>query len=213
MPPKERVVYGLLISVFLFGAGYVGAQRFRQPPKIELSFPKDSNKSSIFSTHNSIESSASSTAPTVSPGTELVVHVVGAVKTPGIEHLPAGSRIDDAVKAAGGPTLEANTEAINLAAKLEDGQQVVVPKKGQDAEPTPTSTPSAGKGGKHPIHPIDLNASSYAQLEELPGVGPSMAEKLMDYRLKNGHLSFQDLRAIPGLGPKKLEKIRPWVRD
>jgi competence protein ComEA len=211
VPPKERAVYVVLISIFLFGAGYVGAQRLRSTPKIEIDIPKGGKDP--FSLSPGFVGQAAS--PETPSGSELVVHVVGAVKSPGLEHLPPGSRIDDAVKAAGGATKQANLEAINLAAKLEDGQQVFVPKQGA-GDPSAdalTQSAKAGRvGGKHPDHPIDLSSSSFAQLEELPGVGQSMAEKLMEYRLQHGHLSFNDLRAIPGLGPKKLAKLKPWVR-
>jgi len=212
MPPKERAVYGVLLSIFLFAAGYVGAQRLRQPPKIVIDIPGGPKPAAYFPT----PTSSSTPIAESSVAGEVVVHVVGAVNSPGLKHLHIGARIDDAIRAAGGASLTANLEAINLAAKLEDGQQIYVPKKGEqsvssDSSPTKTDT-VARKGGKHPEHPVNLNSASYAQMEELPGVGPSMAEKMMAYRLQHGHLTFEELRAIPGLGPKKLEKIKPWVK-
>jgi competence protein ComEA len=204
MPPKERVAYACLLSIFVFAAGYVGAQQLRPTPKIVIDTPKDGKSASVVRLGGPSVGGMRSEA-------DLVVHVVGSVKSPGLQHLPLGSRVDDAVKAAGGATADADLESINLAAKLEDGQQVAVPKKGIGGEPAIKGETSSG-GGKHPDHPINLSSSSYAELEELPGVGPSMAEKLLAYRLNHGHLSFQDLRAIPGLGPKKLEKIKPWVK-
>ena len=227
MPPRERAVYVVLLSVFLFGAGYVGAQRLRQPPKIEINIPKDVKlplPATQLTSSGAPPASALGTPPvgsnSVAVPTDIVIDVVGAVKSPGVLHLPAGSRIDDAVRAAGGPTSDAQLESINLAARVEDGEQGAVPRKG-DAAPGAALAPgteaatqgSAAKtGGKHPPHPIDLGTASVAELEELPGVGQAMADKLTRYRSEHGHLGFEDLRAIPGLGPKRLEKIRPWVK-
>lgn len=204
MPPKERAVYLVLLSIFLFGAGYVGAQRLRQPPKIEIDVPKGMKLGMPSSDLSLSASPAGQTS-----ASEVVVDVVGAVRSPGLQHLRAGARIDDAVKAAGGATSDADLEAVNLAAKLEDGQQVVVPRKGEAAA---SAGSAPAKGGKHPDRPINLGSASIAELEELPGVGPAMADKLMRYRLEHGRLTFEDLRAIPGLGPKRLEQIKPWVR-
>ena len=134
------------------------------------------------------------------PGPELVVHVVGAVHRPGLFHLAPGSRVADAVRRAGGPTRRADVSLVNLAAPLADGIQVVVPLKAAAGQP------SAGATTEGPVH---LNIATLEQLDELPGVGPVTAQKILDYRQENGAFSSLDeLDAIPGIGPARIEQLR-----
>ena len=133
-------------------------------------------------------------------GPELVVHVVGAVHRPGLYRLGAGSRVADAVRRAGGATRRADVSLVNLAAPLADGIQVVVPVKAAAGQP------SAGTAAEGPVH---LNIATLEQLDELPGVGPVTAQKILDYRQKNGAFSsVDDLDAIPGIGPARIEQLR-----
>ncbi|MEK6275024.1 MAG: helix-hairpin-helix domain-containing protein [Actinomycetota bacterium] len=133
-------------------------------------------------------------------GPELVVHVVGAVHRPGLYHLSQGSRVADAVKRAGGSTRRADLSLVNLAAPLADGIQVVVPVKAAAGEAGATA---ATQG------PVHLNIATLEQLDALPGVGPVTAQKILDYRQKNGAFtSVEDLDAIPGIGPARIEQLR-----
>ena len=133
-------------------------------------------------------------------GPELVVHVVGAVHRPGLYRLPQGSRVNDAVTRAGGPTRHADVSLVNLAAPLADGIQVVVPAKAAAGQP------SAGTTAQGPVH---LNIATLEELDSLPGVGPVTAQKILDYRQKNGAFSSLDeLDAIPGIGPARIEQLR-----
>jgi competence protein ComEA len=138
---------------------------------------------------------------------KVVVHVVGAVRRPGLYGLRNGARIADAVRRAGGTTRKANLEAINLAAPVEDGLQVVVPRvipaSGGNAE---SGDPAATQG------PIHLNTATLEQLDTLPGVGPVTAQKIVDWREQHGAFtSVDDLDAIPGIGPARLEQLRDLV--
>lgn len=142
--------------------------------------------------------------------TKLVVHVVGAVRRPGLYRLRHGARIADAVRRAGGTTRKANLEAINLAAPLEDGLQVVVPRVvpavPAGAPAAPGEPPAAAQG------PIHLNTATLDQLDTLPGVGPVTAQKIVDWRQRHGAFtSVDDLDAIPGIGPARLEQLRDLV--
>ena len=133
-------------------------------------------------------------------GPELVVHVVGAVHRPGLYRLAQGSRVADAVRRAGGATRRADVSLVNLAAPLADGIQVVVPVKAAAGQP------SAGTTAEGPVH---LNIATLEQLDELPGVGPVTAQKILDYRQENGAFSSLDeLDAIPGIGPARIEQLR-----
>jgi competence protein ComEA len=139
--------------------------------------------------------------------TRAVVHVVGAVHRPGVYRLAAGARVQDAIGRAGGATGGADLQAINLAAKVADGQQVVVPRRapaGRAAAPAATTTaPSA---------PLSLNSATAEQLDTLDGVGPATAQKILEYRTAHGGFSsVDDLAQIPGIGPKKLESLRAQV--
>ena len=136
----------------------------------------------------------------------LTVHVAGAVRRPGLYRLAEGKRVADAVARAGGATAKADTAAINLAAPLADGIQVLVPSRvvvaaGSAAAGSEAAPASAG--------PVSLSSATVEQLDELPGVGPVTAQKIVDYRAEHGGFrSVDDLDAIPGIGPARLEQLR-----
>lgn len=141
------------------------------------------------------------TAPSQRLDSDLVVHVVGEVVRPGVYLLAGDHRIEDAIQAAGGPTSLGDLQALNLAAPLVDGTQIRVPAVGDPlTQPLVTgSTTSAATG------PINLNTASAAQLEALPGVGPSTSAAIIDYREASGpFLTLDDLLDVPGIGPAKL---------
>ncbi len=139
----------------------------------------------------------------------LVVHVVGAVQRPGLYRLVHGARIADAIRRAGGATRRADLSLVNLAAQVSDGSQVVVPRR-VVVEASPGGgepARSAAPGGK-----VHLNTATIEQLDELPGVGPVTAQKIVDYRDQHGAFSsVDDLDAIPGIGPARLEQLRELV--
>ena len=149
------------------------------------------------------------TAATEAPHARVVVDVVGAVRRPGLYRLEQGSRIADALARAGGATPKAVLAQVNLAAPLADGEQVVVPKRGAAGAALPT--PGAA-GGAPSTAPVQLSTATLEQLDTLPGVGPSTAQKILDYRQKHGAFSSVDeLDAVPGIGPKRLDQLRDLV--
>lgn len=134
-----------------------------------------------------------------------VVHVVGAVHRAGVYRLRLGQRVQDAISRAGGATAHADTQAINLAAKVADGQQVVVPRRGKAAVAT-------APGATAPSAPINLNSATADQLDTLDGVGPATAQKILQYRTQHGGFaSIDDLAQVSGIGPKKLAALKPQV--
>jgi competence protein ComEA len=139
---------------------------------------------------------------------EVVVDVVGAVLRPGLYRLREGDRIADALAHAGGAARKADLSAVNLAAPLADGEQVVVPRRG----PPGTFGAAASPGSAAPAGPVHLNTATLEQLDTLPGVGPVTAQKILDYRTKHGAFSSVDeLDAVPGIGPSRLETLRDLV--
>ena len=180
---------------------------------------------------------------TVAPS-RVAVHVVGAVQKPGVYHLPPDARADDALRAAGGASPNADLRRVNLASVVFDGEQLYIPRVGERIPPStpsvgenrPTNSPSGAGGGRTsggsrsdtasdtisdgtrastttvPLI-VDLNRATAADLDRLPGVGPSTAKAIIDHRTRNGPFaSIDDLLKVKGIGPAKLAEIRPWVR-
>jgi len=138
----------------------------------------------------------------------VTVHVVGAVRRPGVYRLRNGQRVTDAVRRAGGVARRADLSGVNLAARLEDGRQVLVPRRARAGEAGP-----AGAGPSSPAPPVNLNTATPAELDTLDGVGPAMAAKIIEHRREHGGFgSVDELDEIPGIGPKRLETLRELVR-
>ncbi|MFT4245345.1 MAG: helix-hairpin-helix domain-containing protein [Micrococcaceae bacterium] len=139
---------------------------------------------------------------------EVTVHIVGAVKKPGVYKFESESTVISVVEKAEGFLPEADQNAVNLAKKVEDGQQIVIPKVGEQAtEPGGEATSGSYGGGKK----LNINKASAAELEELPKIGPAMAEKIIAHRKEKPIKSLEDLDAIPGIGPKILESLKDLV--
>jgi len=130
---------------------------------------------------------------------DVVVHVAGAVAEPGVYRLPAGSRVADAVERAGGPTGRADADTINLAARLADGQQVVVPDR---------RVATTGAAGAVEEGPISLGSADQAALETIDGIGPVTAADIIAFRDEHGGIaSIEELDEIPGIGPATIESL------
>jgi competence protein ComEA len=140
----------------------------------------------------------------------VVVDVEGAVRRPGLVRLGKGSRVADAVARAGGTTAAADRTGLNLAAPVSDGQQVLVPRRGVGGSGAAAS--SSGGSASSPTGPVSLSTASTQQLDELPGVGPVTAQKIVDYRTAHGSFhTVEELDAIPGIGPARLADLKGLV--
>lgn len=156
-------------------------------------------------------------------GPPMVVHVVGQVARPGVVRLPAGARVLDAVDRAGGALPDADLRRLNLARPLSDGEQVLVPSPSDPPEVGVGSAASTGGGSAGRVGaggsttagssaPVDLNTADLAALDTLPGVGPVLAQRIVDWRSEHGRFtSVEELGEVTGIGPKLLAQIAPRV--
>lgn len=164
------------------------------------------------------QASASPAAtPTRQAGEPVVVHVVGQVREPGVITVPAGSRISDAISKAGGLTPNADAAAVNLAREVADGEQIYIPAQGEEPRmpppgPSPDSMASEGtQKGTESV--ININTASAEELDELPGVGPAIAGRIVEYREANGPFASVDaLTDVKGIGEATLAELRPRVK-
>jgi competence protein ComEA len=186
---RALVAAGLLLAVLLIGSRLLshGGSAASPPPPIPPP-----------------------TAQVAAPPARVVVHVVGAVRRPGLYRLAQGDRVADAVARAGGATRKADVSLVNLAALVSDGEQVIVPRRGSAATGAGGAAAPGGAGAS--TGPVHLNGSTVEQLDALPGVGPVTAQKIVDYREKHGAFtSVDELDAISGIGPARLDQLRDLV--
>jgi len=158
-------------------------------------------------------------------GERLTVHVAGAVHRPGVYRMRPGSRVDDAIDRAGGARLRADLGALNLAAKLEDGRQVLVPRRPPAGQPGAAAAagaaqPAPAPGGATgpatatapPGPPINLNTATIEQLDQLDGIGPTTAQKILQYRQEHGGFSsVEELKNVPGIGDTRYATLKERV--
>ena len=185
MPELSRsqlALYAVIaIAVLIVGARWIRSADGGSPGEAALSFAADS-------------------PPGAERGGDVVVHVAGAVRRPGVYRLPAGSRVTDAVRRAGGFSGGANRDGINLAARRSDGQQVVVPGRG---------TTPAGSGAGAQSGPISLGSATVEQLDQIEGIGPVTAQKIIEFRDQHGGLSsVEQLDEVNGIGPSTMQALR-----
>jgi competence protein ComEA len=208
--PFARVhlaVVTVLVLVGLVGAGWA---LFRSRP-VAVAAP---GVVVAASASGSPAAPSGSTSVGSSPRPEIVVHVVGAVRRPGLVRLSDGARVQDALEAAGGLTAAARPGRLNLAQLLADGQQVVIGTSGDSASEVRDGTgPAQASTGPKAATSVDLNRATAAELEALPGVGPVTAAAILAWRAQHGRFTtVAELQQVDGIGPKTYAQIAPHVR-
>ena len=217
---QHRKIIIILVVVILAGGGYWMLKHFH--PALFLGEPDFV-----------VETEVTPPPPTPTPKSEIAVHVIGAVKSPGVYYLSTNARVHEAIEKAGGTTDQADIHSLNLAAKIRDGQQIDVPEIRQipdvkqdapissaaqeytiptspDLSVTPQpsmsrSTPSEG------VH-TNINTATSQELQTLRGIGPALAQRIIEYRQTSGGFStVDDLTNVKGIGEKTLEKIRDSI--
>ena len=219
-----RVAMAACIVIAVLALGAIAAVVWPSSPQVEMPAVRDAAVAGT--TPETTETSAKTPG---GPGNEtnaqaqagpLIVSVVGLVVNPGVVEVSAGARVVEAMERAGGLLPEANPASVNLAAPLVDGQQIVVGTEalpageiaggsgGADGSGT-DSADSGAAGASEPSGQININTATATQLEELPGIGPATATKIIDFREKNGPFASIDaLEEVPGIGPAKVEALR-----
>jgi competence protein ComEA len=194
---SQLVVYAAVgIALLIVGARWLGSAG-------------DSSAASASDTHYSAGQGSSGGFSSGMGGEDVVVDVTGAVGDPGVYRLPSGSRVDDAVKRAGGATARANLDSLNLAAKLTDGQQVVVPEAAPAGTGSTAAAPVPGSDQASSDAPISIGSATVEQLDTIEGIGPVTAQDIIDFRDERGGVSSVDqLDQISGIGPATMEALR-----
>lgn len=182
-----------LIIIFALTLGIGGFYFFNSRPSMQPSLVQDLNSGIV-------------QEKVLETPVDLIINVAGKVNNPGVYHLPQGSRVIDAIKAAGNQRKGVDISDINLARLLVDGEQILVG----------FAKPSSGKSSVKKItsdNPLDINRATIAQLDTLPGIGPVTAQRIIDYRTKVGRInSVDELKKISGLGGAKFEEIKSLLR-
>ena len=199
---SQLVVYGAVaVALLLLGARWIRTADAQSSPT-GVSYSTGSSNS------GSSGSASGSFAVDSQGGGDVVVDVAGAVGKPGVYRLPAGSRVNDAIQRAGGATARAEAESINLAARLSDGQQVVVPERVEGSAGIASASPAAGADASS-TGPISLGSATVAELDTIEGIGPVTAQDIVDFRDQHGGVSSVDqLDQISGIGPATMEALR-----
>jgi competence protein ComEA len=207
---RQRVAVAVLVLVALLGAGFVWVRATPRP----VDLPAVAGQAASGSAQGQATSASAQTLPRAAPEESagggssgwVAVHVAGLVRRPGLVRLPAGSRVLDAIRAAGGAISGADLDAVNLARKLTDGEQVRIPAHGDPAPP-----PLAGPAATAPSGPLDLNTATLEQLDTLPGVGEVTAGRIVAYRTAHPFTTVDELLEVPGIGQRRFDQLKDLV--
>lgn len=212
---RQRVVLAIVALVAVACAALIWFRGTPRPLDPTLAGARSTASAPLLTSATGVEAVASSVPPAAGEGAAsgmLAVDVVGRVRHPGLVRLPAGSRVVDAIQAAGGAAPGADLDAVNLARKLADGEQLRVPRHGEPASGLPDpATAAGGAAGGQPAAPLDLNTATAEQLDTLPGVGQVTAGRIIAWRSEHPFTSVDDLRQVPGIGDRRFALLKDLV--
>lgn len=199
----KALVKVVIFAAVLTGGGFVAWWLIPHPQPVAV--PEDALNADY--EPGSVQSTTTAPSTTASAGEPVYVHVTGEVVDPGLVSLVEGDRVADAIDKAGGPTSEAHVGGVNLAALVVDGEQIHVPHH-DEHDPPPQS-----EAGGNQDNIIQINNATEQELQELPGIGPVTAQRIVQYRTEHGGFSsVEDLQSVPGIGPAIMAQIRDMVR-
>jgi competence protein ComEA len=196
---QEKITIIFLLIVIIIGIGIILYKNFNNEDNLAINSPSN------FSENNIAEKIE---VPSV------IIHISGAVKNPGVYKLKSIDRVVDAVKIAGGITERANPDAINLAALLKDGQKIIIPYKifNQVTVESDKNIEEVYSSSSSPSDQININTADDNTLQSLPGIGPVLSKKIIDYRNQNGLFEvIDDIKDVSGIGEKKFEGIKDLI--
>ena len=205
---QHQKIIIVLVVVILAGGGYWMLKHFH--PALFLGEP------------DLVVETETPPPPSTALQSEIAVHVMGAVKSPGVYHLSTDARVHEAIEKAGGQTDLADIHSLNLAAKIRDGEQIYVPEIRQSSDvgqaiattPSPAASPqpSVRRSAPSDGSRININTATFQELQTVRGIGPTMAQRIIEYRQTSGRFAtIDDLTNVKGIGEKTLEKIRHLV--
>lgn len=210
---KQKIIFGIII---VFMVAIIVYYIYSTLANIE--YDSENIEDNSFSDTNELETQNISMDENVTETDEILVHVSGCVKEEKIVSLPDGSRINDAIEAAGGLTKDADLSNVNLAYILEDGEKIYIPKKGEELSEISSSlivnnsSNSSNNSSLSKSTKVNINKATQAELETIPGIGPSTALKIVTYRNENGKFkSIEDIKNVSGIGDAKYEKMKDYI--
>lgn len=204
---KDNIVYIIIIVLFLI-IGY----QYYENKNYEKSEFLDINTAELSS--NKIKSKNSNEVligKEEEENKEIIIHISGAVKNPGILKMDSSKRIVDAVELAGGATNDADLDRVNLAAKLHDEEKVYIPKFGEENSNNLVPTTLSVNSNHNGTEKININSADLSELQKIPGIGEKTAQKIIDYRSNNPFSSIEDIKNIDGIGDKKFESMKEYI--
>ena len=223
---KKKIIIIVAIILVLFIA-YLIYESISQPSsEIDFNILLDGteNGEELNKSENFVDNEIEEVSETAEIEEKIVVHITGAVKKEGVIYLKKGARIVDAIKEAGGETKEADLSQVNLAYELQDGQKIYIPNKNEkvsqyiistngetiDSNGANTgneSTSTSKEGAK-----VNINTATQNELDGLPGIGPALAQRIIDFREENGNFkSIEDIQNVKGIGDSKFEEIKDKI--
>ncbi|WP_104081402.1 ComEA family DNA-binding protein [Cryobacterium sp. Y11] len=207
------LLLALIVAVILSAVGQQAGQRTVDSGSVSI--PSSGTSLSPFdagAAPNAAAGAGSGADTGNGTGVIIFVHVLGAVARPGLFQLRDGARVMDAIAAAGGLSAEADPGGVNLARIVSDGEQFYVPRQGEVPPQLPAAAGSGAGGAAAPAAKVNLNTATVADLESLPRIGPTMAQRIIDYRTANGrYTSVDGLRDVTGIGDKTFEGLKDLI--